>query len=124
MEGTYLWIFLGFFGFIHVIGNILLTRELFNHVPFIKERLPLLLILWFIPLIGAFYTFRKIGIDYYGPSVPGNTGVTADIMGIGEFFNPDAKTEQVIEEKLIPDSVDNNIDANALEMKNKNKQLH
>jgi len=102
MVGANLWIFLGVISLFHIAGNILLTRQLAECIPVVKERLPLLIILWFIPVAGAFYTFRKIGTDFYEPAQPGNTGVTADVMGMGEFFNPNARTEQVIEEKLPP----------------------
>ena len=108
MTGSNLWIFLGVLGFFHVIGNILLSRQLSEYIPLFKERFPLILILWLIPILGAFYTFRKIGSDFYEFSEPGNTGVTPDVMGMGELFNPNAKTEQVIEGKL-PSTFDSNI---------------
>jgi len=86
MVGANLWIFLGVISLFHIAGNILLTRQLAECIPVVKERLPLLIILWFIPVAGAFYTFRKIGTDFYEPAQPGNTGVTADVMGMGEFL--------------------------------------
>ncbi|MBN4075929.1 MAG: hypothetical protein COA71_08755 [SAR86 cluster bacterium] len=96
MGGTNLWIFLGF---IVLIGNLVLTREIVNHVLFIKERLLLLAILWLIPVVGLFYSFRKLGFDYYETTESTNTVASPDIMGMGDYFNPNAKTEQVIEEK-------------------------
>ena len=106
LTGTNLWIFLGVLGFFQALVNVLLTRELGNHVPFLKERLPLLLVLWLLPLFGAWYTFRKIGTDFYQPEPTGNAAFSANVMGMGELFNPNAKTELVIEEKWKPQADD------------------
>jgi hypothetical protein len=63
-------------GFFHFIGNLLLTREVFEYYPFKKERILLTLLLWAIPFAGALLVFRKIGLDNYKTNESSNTGVS------------------------------------------------
>jgi hypothetical protein len=98
MTGIGLWLFVGIFVVFNFIANVLLTREIFEHVFEKKLRILFLILIWCIPIIGAFYFFRKLGMDYYKTSETSHTGVNVGLLGMDEIFNPSVKPKYVIEE--------------------------
>lgn len=109
MTENSLWGFVGIFMFFNLIANVLLTREIFEHIFERKIRILSLFIVWCIPIFGAFLVFRKIGLLYYKTSETSHTGVTVGLLGMDEIFNPSAKPKHVIEEIIKENSeVDKN----------------
>lgn len=85
------WILFSLFTILHLIVNVLLTKEIVDWIVETKERVILIAFVWCIPFIGAAYTFKKLGRDNYDSSSNGSSGVSAGLMGMDEIFNPGTK---------------------------------
>lgn len=100
MAGPDSWMIFATLGFFHAIGNLFLTKDVFDNYPFKKERVLLSVLLWTIPIVGAFYVFRKIGLEHYKSNESSNTGVSVGLLGMNEIFNPSIKQKYSIEAML------------------------
>jgi hypothetical protein len=79
---------------------VLLSKDVFEYFPFKKERLFLNMLIWSIPFAGAFYVFRKIGLEHYKTGDGSTTAVSVGLLGMDEIFNPAGKPKYTIEKIL------------------------
>ncbi len=100
MAGPDSWMIFATIGFFHFIANLLLTKDVFDYFPFKKERLVLYFLIWAIPFAGAWYVFRKIGLEHYKTHEAGNNATAVGLLGMDEVFNPSAKPKVVNEQML------------------------
>ena len=105
MDTTNSWMIFATIGFFHLIANVLLTKDVFDHFPFRLERFFLNIFIWAIPFAGAFYVFRKIGLEHYKTADASTTAVSVGLLGMDEIFNPSARPKYAIE-KLLEDRND------------------
>src|SRR5687767_2193448 len=102
MDTSNSWMIFATIGFFHVLANLLLMKDVFEYFPFSRERLFLNIVLWGIPFAGAFYVFRKIGLEHYKTGDSSTTAVSVGLLGMDEIFNPGAKQKYSIE-KVVED---------------------
>jgi hypothetical protein len=100
MAGPNSWMIFATIGFFHFTANVLLTKDVFDHFPFKKERIVLYFFIWAIPFAGAWYVFRKIGLEHYKTHEPGNNATSVGLLGMDEVFNPSARPKVVNEQML------------------------
>jgi hypothetical protein len=113
MAGQNSWMIFATLGFFHLIANLLLTKDVFDHFAFRKERIPLYIFIWSLPFIGAWYVFRKIGLEHYKTHDVGNNATAVGLLGMDEVFNPGAKPKVVNEQMLKDHGMLDEIDTNA-----------
>jgi hypothetical protein len=109
MDTSNSWMIFATIGFFPVLANLLLMKDVFEYFPFKRERLFLNILIWAIPFAGAFYVFRKIGLEHYKTGDSSTSAVSVGLLGMDEIFNPGAKQkysiEKVIEDKTGIDEV-------------------
>ena len=82
--------------------NCLISRDINEWIPSLKERLGLYLLVWFFPIIG-FFLANKIGnLGWFSnkKSSSGDGAISGGLLGLDEVFNPSTKhVIEVIEEQ-------------------------
>ncbi len=82
----------------HLYVNITLSGDVVGWVPEARKRKVLLSLVWLLPLLGAFYVYRRLAPDWFKPD--GNSdempsATAAGLMGLDSVFNP--STRNIIE---------------------------
>jgi hypothetical protein len=82
----------------HLYVNIRLTADVIGWVPEALRRKAYLLLVWLLPLAGAFYVYRRLAPDWFKPD--GDSGdvqsaTAVGLIGLDAIFNP--STRNIIE---------------------------
>lgn len=83
---------------VHLYVNIRLTSDVIGWVPEALRRKAYLLLVWLLPLAGAFYVYRRLAPDWFKPDGDGGdiqSATAVGLMGLDSIFNPG--TRNIIE---------------------------
>ena len=106
-----------------VFFNCLISKDITEWIPSLKEKIGLYILVWFLPVIGFFLANRIGNLGWFSKkqSRSGETAITGGLLGLDEVFNPSTKyvveaieeqKSEIVEEQKHSDDNDKNSSKN------------
>ena len=85
----------------YIFVNALLSKEIMQWEPSAKMRIILMVVVWLVPFVGAFFAYKSLGLDWFQRKKLSETNAQSNMSGalleIDSIFNPGQR--HVVEQK-------------------------